>query len=177
MAAAKHGHDDTLMWLKNRGADMDVTDNRGRSLLHYAVESGQTDVMRWLLNKDNQLDVNAEDNSKQTPLHYAAKQGLHSAAVILIRAGANVDAADSVIQTPLHLAVRLPENGFSEIMEYHAPMTLGHVDTVFSLLSAGANINARDKFGHTALSRAIEYGDTRVAKVLLKNKAEINQKL
>lgn len=48
----------------------------------------------------------------------------------------------------------------------------GHKDAVELLLSRGADVNAEDEEGNTALSRAMENGYKDLAELLLKNGAK-----
>jgi len=50
----------------------------------------------------------------------------------------------------------------------------GRIDIVSHLLNHGAEINARDQLGHTALSEATFNGRAAVVEVLLMNGAEVN---
>ncbi len=51
--------------------DIQVTDNRGRSLLHWAVACKQKEVVDFLVSRG--INVNAEDHDQETPLHIAIR--------------------------------------------------------------------------------------------------------
>jgi len=53
----------------------------------------------------------------------------------------------------------------------------GNVEEVKSLLEKGANVNAKDKTGRTALVEAVVRGDTELTKLLLDKGAEANVKV
>lgn len=111
-------------------------------------------------------DVDAEE----TPLHWAAKNGLLSMAQGLIENGAPVSALDQFGRTPLHRAVAMPtmvafliESGadvnaadlFGRTPLHEA---LPYPESVEALLAAGADIAARDFLGNTPLDRTLRYG-------------------
>ena len=50
----------------------------------------------------------------------------------------------------------------------------GRLEVVRYLLEEGADINAREKLGHTALSEAVYYGQTAVIKELVFRGADLN---
>jgi len=50
--------------------------------LHFAVESGNVDLVRFLLEKG--IDVNAKQSFGETPLHYAASHGHANVAKLLV---------------------------------------------------------------------------------------------
>lgn len=52
--------------LVDKGADVTATDINGLTALHYAVDSGILDNVKFALNLG--LDVNCKDNKKWTPL-------------------------------------------------------------------------------------------------------------
>jgi outer membrane protein assembly factor BamB len=52
----------------------------------------------------------------------------------------------------------------------------GDTDAVKALLAKGANVNARNSYGATALSFAADKGHLEIVKLLLQNKADVNAK-
>ncbi|NRA91862.1 MAG: ankyrin repeat domain-containing protein, partial [Psychroserpens sp.] len=48
---------------------IDIKDERGRSLLHWAVACKQKEVFDFLIN--NGIKINEVDNQRKTPLHVA----------------------------------------------------------------------------------------------------------
>jgi ankyrin repeat protein len=75
---------------------------------------------------------------------------------VLHLTGANVNARTSCC-TPLFLAAGS-----------------GNAEAVRFLIRQGADVNARERFGQTALSEAAFYGNVAVIKELLKNGADVN---
>lgn len=76
--------------------------------------------------------VNYHDDSNQTPLHVASKNGMLGVATVLIANGAELNAQDVNKQTPLHLAAEA-----------------GNAEIVNLLLSSGAALKVQDISGQT----------------------------
>jgi ankyrin repeat protein len=139
----------------------------------YATTAG---AMKMLIEAG--ADVNARDNTGETPLMYVVDA---EAAKELVEAGANINARDNDGQTPLIHAVRGWKS--EAIRSLNAADELGpwgvivaenwQLDTVKFLLQAGAETNAADHAGKTALMHA---RDTEVVKALLASGADANAK-
>lgn len=54
--------------------------------------------------KKKEANINAEDNDKNTPLHWAVRMGFENIADLLLKYGANINAEDIYKKTPLHWA-------------------------------------------------------------------------
>jgi ankyrin repeat protein len=130
-------------------------DNKGRTALHRASESGNLSQVIALLEQG--AEINAGDNDWRTPLQLAAQSGEKAVVQNLLRKGANVHGTDSDHRQALHLAAER-----------------GHEEAVLCLLLEGANINAKDTCGRTALHYAAVNGHEPVLKVLLRQGADAN---
>ncbi len=84
------------------GGDPNVSDSRGRTLLHYYAAKGDVEMITLLLKYG--ADVNARDARGRTPLHYAVAAGRNTE--VLLLHGADPNAQDDLGNTPLHYAVR-----------------------------------------------------------------------
>jgi ankyrin repeat protein len=80
-------------------------DSEGRSPLHIAVQSGQLNIVRMLVDMPR-FDANAQDCDGNSPLHLAVLHQ-HTALVELLlgTTGINMELKDHSGQTALHLAV------------------------------------------------------------------------
>ena len=127
----------------------------GWTALHCAAARGQTEVVRWLIERGAAVDASPEDNG--TPLHFAAWRGHIDAARALLDHGADPDAVGLAL-TPLHAAA-------------HA----GHVTMITTLLEHGADVNGRGcPGGPTPIFSALVGGQGEAAAVLIENGADVN---
>lgn len=114
---------------------------------------------------NNGADVNAVDNDGTTPAMIAAMDGCPETLKVLIDNGADLNKADRAGRTPLILAVLSPEEKANISLTHVTPIAADQVrphvvasmaeypdvvNTVKLLLSAGADVNAKDKAGKTA---------------------------
>ncbi|MEI8312533.1 MAG: ankyrin repeat domain-containing protein, partial [Verrucomicrobiota bacterium] len=170
MIAACSGWEQIAAELIQGGAKLDAVDKNGDTALHYSADFEQPRIMKLLLDAgaktdmqdkwkqtplimstsapiqvrlliEKNADMNLSTTHGGTPLHYAAGHGDLAMVRALLARGANVNAIcrDSG-ETPLTSACR----------------DWAHSYIVAPLLSAGADVNARDKNGRTALHYAVD---------------------
>jgi len=180
--AAQFGSTEAARVLLERGAQIDVRRIDGHTALHVAAKWGRTETAQLLVTSG--ADPNAEaKRTRYRPLHLAAQEGHTAVAELLLDAGADVDATDWQRCTPLHWAAG---TGRSELVQLllkkahahinardasggtalHAAAAAGNVDVLRILLRAGADIDAEDNWGRTALRIAIQNGRTGAEQVI-----------
>ena len=164
-AAVASGHDKVVTrLLSEKHNALNCHDYSGRTPLHEAVLRNNTIIVNSLLEKQSRMihnkckhwqKLDKKNESMEynfeyydevctcgyTPLHVAARYGLHQLAALLIRKGARVDDRDCSGTTPLHIAAL---NGLA--------------DTVKVLLQAnanGANESILNPQGYDALTLAV----------------------
>lgn len=177
---------ETLVLMMERGVDPSTRNNAGDTPLHIAVRTDQTDSSLALLaaridiyaaNVKGETPLGialaslsnpkrwfftekvlaSRDGAGNTPLHFAASEGLARAVAFLIPLGASPEARNADGQTPLHSAVRKD-----------AP------DCIRALVSAGADLSARDLTGATPLHQAVYWNARKSMEALVLAGADLN---
>jgi ankyrin repeat protein len=142
--------------------NMDAKDNLGNTALHSILRDpnyldNRNIILQLLI--DNGADVNARNNSRDTPLHLAARNNHRTSLEMLIRAGAEVSVINDSHQTPLHCAV-LARN----------------VDIARLLILNGCDTEIVDAVGRTVLTQAEHFHpDRRMTTAIHKAVREINE--
>jgi len=117
--------------------------------MQMAIRNGDREVVRMLL--DLGADLNAIEGGPWSPLDSAVHNNRLDLARLFLQRGVDVNAVDKVGYTPLLLA---------------ASIDFGDTRMIELLLAAGANINAKNPAGKTALDLAREYQHTRFIAIL-----------
>ena len=89
VTACLEGNLDVVTSLLEEGGDPN-TSQAGQSLLHLAIQSGHTELVRLLLSHPD-TDVNMTDTAGLTPLHLASSQGRDKIVRIMVGSEAKVD--------------------------------------------------------------------------------------
>ena len=133
-----------------RVADVHATNNRGKTVLHLAIESktNRTALVELLVEHD--ANVNARSDGNWTPLHNAAEKGYEDVAVVLLRKGADVRARTSSQMTALHWCARN-----------------GHINLVRLLLQQpGIQRHPKDAFEETPMLGAAQNSHVEIVRLL-----------
>jgi len=172
MLAAQCGWEQIAAELIRAGAGVDILDKNGDTALHYSAQFRQPRVMKLLLDAganpnildkwgqsplimsacekdmdgfsllmEKKADLNLASAHGGTVLHYAAGHGNLAMVKALVAQGADVNRpGEKIGATPMMIACR----------------DWAHSYIVGPLLAAGANLNAQDKDGRTALHFAVD---------------------
>lgn len=183
IAAASGGHVDLARLLLDRGADVNAqTEPPGAvSALHLAARRGNLRLMQLLLDRGANVNLKADGDS---PLHRligrdlsTPPSGAPAAAELLIERGADVNATSKTGETALPMAVNkllsLPLSSSS------LPPSLSRSveevrEIAMLLIERGADVNARQKDGTTALNRAIVAKQEGIVRAMLAKGADPN---
>uniref|UniRef100_A0ABD2WQD1 Uncharacterized protein n=1 Tax=Trichogramma kaykai TaxID=54128 RepID=A0ABD2WQD1_9HYME len=152
--------------LLTRAADSDLTSEGGKTPLHIVCTSDDDDDLTKILfkiNQDIEQHVDARDRWGNTPLHLALGHGKDKKAESLLRRGADPSLADESGRTALHLICLWDEDRDAKLF----------VDITEELRRRG-QIDARDKWGNTALHQALSNGLNQKAAFLLMRGADPN---
>ncbi|KAK2171529.1 hypothetical protein NP493_1056g00001 [Ridgeia piscesae] len=163
--AATYGDITTAELLMSHGADVNWIGPYFQTALHYATIAEKAPMVTWLLHNGAEITVNGDGRS---PLHLAAASGDFDIVKQLLAHKCEVNIRDDYLFTPLSLA---SVQGHLDIVRYlmdigqdAAPSTVnsaflkaterGHVNIMEYLFSKGADVNAVNSLGESALSFA-----------------------
>jgi len=146
---AAKGDLDTLKAELDEGRDIDSRDAAGQTALMYAAETGQMEVVKYLVS--NGADVNARSKGigRGTALIYAASSNRLVVMEYLIERGAEVNAMTQARETALFWAA-----------------ANGHTEAIKILLKNGADAGLKNQNGETALDVAKQLNRNKVIELL-----------
>ena len=180
MKAAEADHLHVVRLLLEKGADVNAKDeSNGETSLNRAARKGHTAIAELLLN--NGAGVNATDKRGETALMTAAESGQLKTAHLLLDRGAQLSVRDGEGRTALEHAARKNHRRVVDFLMSRGAKTnlaaaamVGDTAQVQRFLKEGADVNAKDDQGKTALILAVERGHLEVVKLLLENHADVN---
>lgn len=140
--AIREGHLPMIVLLMQFGADPGVKDSDGCAALHVAVQCGYTSIVTYLIAKGS--DVDSYDSNGKTPLMWAAWRtfGVDPTRALLSLYGSVNQKDQQYHNTPLHWAC-MAQNS----------------NVVMLLVRAGADLDAKNSMGETALDIAQQKGN------------------
>lgn len=136
-------------YVKRHFSHLDMTDEKKKSLLHYAVQGSAIDVMQYLF--DLGVNVNMSDEHGETPLFDCARKGKLDIAKLLLSKFASVNIENRQGELPIHLA------SFK-----------GDLDMIKLLVESGAFLNKKTAEDKLPVHYAILGGKYEVVSYLLK---------
>lgn len=168
--------------LIEKGADLNATDDDGKSPLSNAVNSGFWEISKLLLAAGAKHCDQIEDDD-ELKLHSSHRSGDPREVKLLRQHGAVFSDTGATGLTPLYIAANagrtrlveellqngsdvngVVEAGWSPLM---AAASSDHLVTVQTLLRHGAELEYADEFGYTALLEAAEQGNQATVMLLL----------
>ncbi|WP_232417777.1 ankyrin repeat domain-containing protein [Methyloversatilis thermotolerans] len=170
LSAARRGDWAAVSRLLKAGAQPNVRDVLGDSVLARAASAGELNLVRALIAAG--ADVNRRGASGFTPLGGATLAGHHAVVALLLRAGADVDVKSANGHVPLIDAVLMDRGEVIAELLRHRPdflqydrelgrhalslaAYLGHIGVMDQLLAAGFDPNEIDRSGFNALYWAV----------------------
>ncbi|KAF3930079.1 Ankyrin-1 [Dactylella cylindrospora] len=169
--------------LLEHGVDINATDEKGGTALHYASYCGSTNVAKVLL--DNGVDISIRNKFESTAIQNAATPEMPK---LLLDYGADIRVFDSLRQNIAHFAANV---GRYEVLKYildelpaakdllsddqvsgFTPLTFaihsGHTDCVELLLPL-TDMNWRFEGGHSYIHSAVEGPKITILKMVVEN--------
>uniref|UniRef100_A0A8C7MDJ0 Ankyrin repeat domain 52 n=1 Tax=Oncorhynchus kisutch TaxID=8019 RepID=A0A8C7MDJ0_ONCKI len=191
MLAALGSHTDCVHILLEKGAGVDAADKRGRTALHRAAVMGSEDCVSALL--EHGASALCRDFRGRTPLHLAASCGHMELLRSLLQGATRTDPLDSMLDysgyTPTHWAAYHGHEDCLDVLLEHKPFSIqegnpftplhcaltplhaaAYSESVGGLqlaLVQGAEVNAVDTTGRSALMVAADNGRTTAVEILL----------
>lgn len=186
ITAAERGDTGKAIALLKAGADINGTDERGRTAAMAATHGNHPDTLKALINAG--ADINLRDHRSDNPLLYAGAEGMLDIVKLAVEAGADTSLTNRFGGTSL---IPAADRGHTDIVEYlleHSDVSVDHVNNlgwtalleavilgdggsrhtrIVRLLAAhGANVNLADKDGVTPLAHAKKRGYADIAEIL-----------
>lgn len=180
ITAVEKGDVSTVQSLLTPDADPNAKNKDGMPLLIIAATADyrnedRSAILRALLGKG--ADVNAKDKDGNTALLEASFMGRTSDVVALLDNGADVNATNKHGYTALMLALQgIDVAEQKSLLGRRMASKQDYTVVVRSLSANGANVNAKDNNGSTALIRAVQVGDAKITSLLIQNGADVNAK-
>ncbi|XP_043850025.1 transient receptor potential cation channel subfamily A member 1 [Dromiciops gliroides] len=145
----------------SRQNHINFLNNKNASPLHFAVQSGDLEMIKICL--ANGAQVNLEENGKCTALHFAATQGATEIVKLMI---SSYSGSDDIINTL---------DGNDETL-LHRVALFDHHELAEYLISMGANLNSIDCEGRSPLLLATSSASWNVMNLLLSKGANVEIK-
>jgi ankyrin repeat protein len=147
--AAEGGHVELVQKLLDCDADPTVPDSSGSTALHWAAWGGHAEAGNMMRDEKSNVEKN-ETAEMGTYSQLSLTSGCHESVIqLLLEKGATIDAQNCQGCTPLHWV-----------------SGAGSTQMIQCLLDHDADVTVVDKFGRTAIDRAVETGDALVIEQL-----------
>jgi ankyrin repeat protein len=151
--ACKKGFYDIAELLIEQGAEVGLFHQRDATPLHLACRAGSLELVELLMVHGADINAKCPWNAS-TPLHEASSGGSKLVVELLIEHGAEINALDSDRATPLNRAA--------------------NDDVAKTLITCGAGVDTKDRYGQMPLHDASLWGHKDVAELLIANGANVN---
>ena len=184
--AARAGNLEAAKQQLAAGADVDFRNQEGLTALHMAAVKGHNKVAELLIAKGANINTSGRLIGT-TPLDSAALLGHKEMVELLIDSGADINPQIITGETPLQRAEQRGHSAIAEILRKHGgkagEVTLqlailkGQKDVAKSLITGGADVNAKGLLGRTPLDWAIIGGKNELADLLRKHGGKTGEEL
>ncbi len=184
------------------GADLNLKDGEGRTPLFYAAncEGEKTYIRNLSIGENSALEI---ENGARMILGKHAGSIPFKIGKLLVRFGAEIDIEDKNVKTPADYAEQGGLSALTDFLKEFKDYTKNEIEkklkpekedkeilqgvlwkalrqdikAVKRLIALGANINKKDKKGNTSLSQAVSGNKFEIARFLLENGTDIDEKV
>ena len=171
-----------VQFLLHANTDVNHVSSTGYRPLHIAVDKSNIDLVTLLLDQD--ININSVTFDEETPLHIAADRGDETIIQKILTQKVDINLKDVIGNTSLHLAVRQKQETKAGLVKTRvsysgqslAPYHACSAQTVRTIINHGADLNAVNNQGQTALWFACVDGQDSFARILLDSGADPNIK-
>ena len=188
ISAVKIGNTESVVELLDGGVPVNIKDDEGLSLLHWAAQGGHVTTMKLLIRWG--CNVDSVDDRGVTPLHLVAAMGQTKSVRELIRKGASKSLVVRIFDALSHQAAFEGRNGNEETKldafmsvdtsmcgtPLHQAAFAGHVDTTLAMLEEGCSFDVVNSAGFTVLHFAAQSGHVELVKELVRRGCDVNAK-
>ncbi len=189
IASAENGNTDDVLALLQDGADIDATDEHGRTAVMAATYNNEVDTVKALIQKG--ADINIRDNNSDNVLLHAGASGQLEILKLAIEAGADTKLTNRFGGTAL---IPASERGHVEVVRElltQSDIDVNHINDLHwtALLEAvilgnggekhqkivqllvdhGADVSIGDRDGITPLQHAKKLGYKEIESILIKS--------
>lgn len=174
--AVAAGHAETARLLIDNGADVRRVYPSGRTPLHIAAAGGSAELTALLI--DRGAEIEARDRYGLSPLDLAISRGQAAPLGVLLDSGAKTQPGllRSALRANRPEVVRAlvthTKVSLAEIVKYAIAQRRPEILDI--LIQAGADLNARDEAGFTALQDAALSGNLDSVRILVDHGADVN---
>uniref|UniRef100_A0A2I3RKW5 Uncharacterized protein n=1 Tax=Pan troglodytes TaxID=9598 RepID=A0A2I3RKW5_PANTR len=145
--------------------------------IHKAASRGQAWKPERMMKKTT-MDLNIRDAKKRTALHWACANGHAKVVTLLVDRKCQLDVLDGENRTILMKALQCQREACANILIDSGAdpniVDVENLSVVAKLLSCGADIEVKNKAGHTPLLLAIRKRSEKIVKFLLTKNANAN---
>ena len=153
--AAGAGQTETVKFLIEQGADVNISNEASAGPLEYAVRSGHPEIAKILLDNGADVEGKCRGTDIKVPLVSAVNNGDVEMVKILLSYGADINHGRG--PTPLHLSIIYKDYQMAKF-----------------LLENGVDVNIAKHDGMTALHDAVKSGNMEMVKLLVEKGADVN---